>query len=141
MERLRPEPEDFDPEHFGDAEVRAALCEGVRLFDEGRYHAAHESFERCWLANEAGDADFYKGLVQASICLHHLERGNVEGAVKLYSGHRRLLGRYLPQHRGLDVARFLATMQETLRPALRGETPGPLGANRPRLGGPGAQPG
>ena len=46
-------------------------------------------------------------------------RWYLDGARKLYSGHRRLLGRYLPHHRGLNVEQLLATMQEALRPVLR----------------------
>ena len=86
--KIEPEPQDFDPDNFHSRDAEDAMQAGVRLFNAGEYHAAHEEFERCWLANEAGDADFYKGLVQASICMHHLMRDNPEGAKKLYTGHR-----------------------------------------------------
>ena len=125
-ERIEPEEIDFDPGSFTAEDARDALAEGVRLFGEGHYHEAHEAFERCWLANEAGDADFYKGLVQAAICMHHLVRGNPAGARKLYSGHRRLLGRFLPRHRGVDVELLLAEMQRVMRPVLRGGERGDL---------------
>lgn len=118
--RIEPLPQDFDPDEFDEQAAGQALRSGVRLFNAGEYHAAHEEFERCWLANEAGDADFYKGLVQASICMHHLVRDNPEGAIKLYRGHRRLLGAYLPSQAGLDVAAFLGQMQGALAPILRG---------------------
>lgn len=119
MERIEPEEQDFDPENF-DAEADArAFEEGVRLFNAGEYHASHEAFEKCWLKSESADTDFYKGLIQAAICMHHLSRSNVEGARKLYSGHRRLLGAYLPQHRGVDVKGLVAGMQRTVSPVLR----------------------
>ena len=118
--KIEPEPQDFDPDNFQASDALVALQEGVRLFNSGEYHAAHEEFERCWLANEAGDADFFKGLVQASICMYHLVRDNPEGAKKLYTGHRRLLGSYLPHFAGLDIADFLGQMQTVLRPVLRG---------------------
>ncbi|MFT7678439.1 MAG: putative metal-dependent hydrolase [Planctomycetota bacterium] len=118
--KIEPEPQNFDPEGFDQQANAEALRSGVRLFNAGEYHAAHEEFERCWLANEAGDADFYKGLVQASICMHHLRRDNPEGATKLYRGHRRLLGAYLPTQAGLDVAALLGQMQTALAPVLRG---------------------
>jgi predicted metal-dependent hydrolase len=95
------------------------LARGVELFDAARYEEAHEAFEELWLASESGDADFFKGLIQACIALHHFQRGNLDGARKLYSGHRRLLAAFLPQHRGIDVERLLALMQEFLRPCLR----------------------
>ena len=115
MARIEPEPTDFDPEDFDENAREAAFAEGVKAFDAGQYHAAHESFERCWLASEGGDADFYKGLVQASICMHHQSRGNLDGARPLNVGARRLLGPFLPNHEGLDLGRFLGELQDHLR--------------------------
>lgn len=123
--RIEPEAQDFDPDEFDEQAAGEALRHGVRLFNAGEYHAAHEQFERCWLANEAGESDFYKGLVQASICMHHLKRDNPAGATKLYRGHRRLLGAYLPRQAGLDVAEFLGQMQAALAPILRGAAADP----------------
>jgi len=136
-ERIEPEQQDFEPEGFDAQAGELALARGVRLFDEGDYHAAHEEFEKCWLKNEAADADFFKGLIQAAICMHHFQRANLDGARKLYSGHRRLLGEYLPEHRGIDVAALVAAMQAALRPVLRaaaGEAVEFDAASRPRMG-------
>ena len=84
-----------------------------------RYLDAHEELEELWEATHGPDADFYKGLLQAAIALHHFTEGNLDGTRKLYSGHRRYLAPYLPKHLGIDVAAFLADMQEFLRPVLR----------------------
>lgn len=116
--------EDFDPDAFGPEDARRAFREGVEAFNAGRYHDAHEAIERCWLATQGPDSDFYKGLIQASICLHHLERENVEGARKLYRGHRRLLAPYLPRHGGVDLEGFLEEMQRAVGPVLRGRARG-----------------
>jgi len=102
-----------------DTELASALATFAELFDAGRYHDAHEVLDAAWMATEGPDADFLKGLIQASICLHHFERDNLEGARKLYSGHRRLLAGYLPAHHGIDVEAFLAAMQACLRPVVR----------------------
>lgn len=117
--RIEPDEQDFDPEEVRAKGVETLLAEGVRLFAEARYEEAHEEFEKLWLANESADADFFKGLIQAAICLHHFQRGNLEGARKLYSGHRRYLAAYLPAHRGIDVERLLADLSTFLRPCLR----------------------
>ena len=95
-----------------------ALVAGVELFNAAKYLAAHEAFEEPWEANEAADADFFKGLIQASIALYKLQDGNVDGALQLYRGHRRFLGEYLPTHRGIDVQTFLTEMQTFFRPLL-----------------------
>jgi predicted metal-dependent hydrolase len=114
------------------AELRAA----ARLFDAAEYHAAHERLDLLWESTEGRDADFLKGLIQACIAMHHYSRANVEGAAKLYSGHRRYLAGYLPAHRDVDVAGFLAEMQRVLQPVVRAR-PGEAApfdpARRPRL--------
>lgn len=120
-------------------EREPTLRAGIELFDAGRYLAAHELFEELWEASEGGEADFFKGLVQAAIALHHFQSGNLEGAAKLYSGHRRCLARYQPVHAGLDVERFLGEMQSFLRPVLEHRAgaaiPFPV-ERRPRLSPP-----
>ncbi len=99
-------------------EHEATLRAGLQLFDDGRYLAAHELFEELWEETEGQESDFFKGLIQAAIALHHFEAGNLDGAAKLYSGHRRCLSSYLPTHAGLDLQRFLAEMQAFLRPVV-----------------------
>ncbi|MEM7517859.1 MAG: DUF309 domain-containing protein [Planctomycetota bacterium] len=116
MTRMEPEEE---PEPVAQESFESFLRAGIELFDEGRYHEAHEAFERPWLSGAGEDEDFYKGLIQASICLHHFSRGELDGAAKLYSGHRRLLAAYLPQHHSVELTRFLGEMQQCLRPVLR----------------------
>jgi len=95
------------------------LERAAELFNAQAYHAAHEVLDELWERAAQVDSDFVKGLIQACIALHHAAAGNANGARKLYSGHRQYLGAYLPRHRGLDVARFLADMQAALAPILR----------------------
>jgi len=113
------------------AEHQATLAAGIRLFDAGRYLAAHELFEELWESTEGPESEFFKGLVQAAVALHHLENGNLEGAAKLYTGHRRCLAAYQPSHAGIDVTRFLAEMRACLEPAQAGRAP--EGVPAPRL--------
>jgi predicted metal-dependent hydrolase len=101
-----------------DANHPPALEAAITLFDQGSYLAAHELFEELWEETQGPESDFYKGLIQATIALHHFQEGNLEGAARLQAGHRRFLGSYLPAHRGIDVAAFLADMQRFLRPVL-----------------------
>lgn len=115
--KILPEEQDFDPEEFDDSARAESIERGIAAFNEGRYHDAHEWFERCWLAGEGPLSDLWKGLVQASISLHHLERGNASGARKLGTGMRRLLAPYLPQAEGFDLEQLLEDMATCLRSA------------------------
>ena len=113
-----------------------ALRRAAELFDGGDYHGAHEVLDGLWEATHGEDADFLKGLIQACIAMHHFQRGNLEGARKLYAGHRRYLGAYLPAHRGLDLTAFLGEMQRVLRPVVRPTAGGAAvfdPAGRPRM--------
>lgn len=118
-ERFVPDEEEFDPSELEDGGDERVFRRGVELFDAGDYHAAHEEFEKLWLNTQGPDSEFYKGLIQACIALHHYRRENLEGARKLYRGHRGLLAGYLPSHRGLELERFLVDMQAFFRPVLR----------------------
>jgi len=110
-------------------ERSATLRAGIELFNRGRYLAAHELFEELWEDTQGPDSDFYKGLIQASVALHHDQQGNAEGAAKLQGGTRRCLARYLPAHRGLDLERFLEDLRDFLaraRDAAPRLLPGPV---------------
>ena len=128
MVRFEPEQE---PEPAERSEFDRLQQHGVELFNRGEYLEAHEAFERIWVSSHDRETDFFKGLIQSAICLHHFQKGNPEGARKLYSGHRKLLAGFLPSHRGLDVEKFLQSMQAVLRPVLRfrGGSPPVLGEN------------
>ena len=118
------------------SDAAARLREAAELFNAARYHDAHEVLDLLWEESGGADSDFYKGLIQAAIALHHHQGGNFEGARRLYSGHRQHLGGYLPRHLGLDVGDFLAQMQAALLPVVRareGEEPPFDAARRPRL--------
>ena len=108
------------------------LGEALRLFDAGEYHASHEVLDELWEATSGPNSDFYKGLIQAAIAMHHFQRGNLDGARKLYRGHRRYLAAYLPEHLGVDVEHLLAEMQRVLTPVLRGAVAYDAGG-RPRI--------
>jgi predicted metal-dependent hydrolase len=135
--KIEPGEPAYDPAEWREGDAERHWQRGLELFRAGEYEEAHEEIERLWLSTEGADSDFYKGLIQACIALHHFQRGNLEGAAKLYGGHRRYLAAYLPAHRGLDLAAFLEEMRRCFEPVLR-RTPGndvrfdP--ARRPRLG-------
>jgi predicted metal-dependent hydrolase len=54
--------------------------DGLLFFNSGRYYQAHESWEDLWRVTEGPIREFYQGLIQAAVALHHLQRGNQIGA-------------------------------------------------------------
>ena len=71
--------------------------------DAGRFFEAHEILEAYWIGYRGGDRNFYKGLIQAAVALHHASEGNVLGAGALASRARGYLEPFAPRHRGVDV--------------------------------------
>lgn len=91
------------------------LLRGIELFNSGLYWEAHEVWEGDWMLDRKGtDAGFYKGLIQvAAGCLHYTRR-NRRGAVNKWRSGAGYLRPYLPSHRGVELARLVATVDRCL---------------------------
>jgi predicted metal-dependent hydrolase len=61
-----------------------SLRKGVALFNDRRFWHAHEAWEEIWLTAESDTKEFLQGLIQLSAAYHHLERGTLRGAVRLF---------------------------------------------------------
>jgi predicted metal-dependent hydrolase len=83
----------------------------LQLFAEGAYFEAHEVLEAYWVDYRGADRDFYRGLIQAAVALHHSTKGNVVGAAGVAARARANLTPYAPRHAGIDVAAFLARLE------------------------------
>ncbi len=78
------------------------------LLDEGRAFAAHEVLEAVWKACPAEERDYWQGLAQLCVGVTHLQRGNVEGAIRLLQrGAGHLSGRLAEWGRS-EAARIAA---------------------------------
>ena len=87
------------------------LRRGVELFNAGSYWDAHEVWEHEWMPDRKGpDGAFYKGLIQvAAGCLHYSRR-NRRGAVNKWRSGADYLRPYLPEHRGLNLAALVRSV-------------------------------
>ncbi len=86
------------------------LVEGLELIRAGAYFAAHEELEDAWRAAPAGERDFLQGLVHVAVAWYQAGRGNRVGCERQLEKAKRRLGPYAPVHRGVDVARVLASL-------------------------------
>ncbi len=84
---------------------------GIELFNDEEFFECHEVIEDLWLATQDEYKDFYKGVIQAAVALHHLTRGNLSGAKKLYGTSSKYLKKYLPKTLGLNVEKLLQDMK------------------------------
>jgi predicted metal-dependent hydrolase len=119
------------------ADFHPLYLRGIEYFNRQAYFSAHEAWEDLW-RNEEGEAkEFYKGLIQAAVALHHLGNGNLRGARNLYAGCRRHLEPFRPRRLGLDVDEFLAQMARSFEGLAEGtdEPPrrAPTAATPPKI--------
>jgi hypothetical protein len=92
-------------------EYPAQYLEGLRLFNAEDFFESHEVLEELWSETQDERKKFYQGLIQAAVALLHFGNGNLGGAKKVYLTSRRYLEAYRPEFEGLDVARFLESLQ------------------------------
>lgn len=104
--------------------VGAAVRRGVRLFNWGRFMAAHAAWEAARHEAPVEDRAFLEGLVQLGASLHlRTRRGGMRGAAHLLSQALVTLEDYRPAAHGVDVDRlieefgaFLEWMRQVDRP-------------------------
>lgn len=77
-------------------------------FNRGEYWHQHETLEAIWRA-EPGESirNFYKGILQVGVGLHHLTKRNYNGAVKVLTRGIEYLKSYAPHCMGVDVQRLI----------------------------------
>jgi predicted metal-dependent hydrolase len=85
-----------------------ALASFLESFEAGDFFAAHEILEEYWVSYRGEDRDFYRGLIQAAVALHHASTGNAVGASGVGARARGLLAPYAPHYQSVDVAAVLA---------------------------------
>jgi uncharacterized protein len=106
--------ENVDPDH-GDVARHPCYVAFFRCWNEQRYYEAHDVLEQLWLKTDSGDANFFKGLIQAAGAFVHLQKRfehplhakhskRLPPAVRLFRVAERNLSSFAPWHHRLDVA-------------------------------------
>src|ERR1043166_5638313 len=90
------------------------LAEGINFFNAGRYFEAHESWEDLWRITEGPLRLFYQGLIQAAVGLHHLSRGNLNGARAQITKSVAKLAEYPAAFCQIDNGKLVRELREIL---------------------------
>ncbi len=103
----------------------AQMIRACEQFNRGEYWHQHETLEAIWRAEaDVTMRNFYKGILQVGVGLHHLTRRNFNGTTKVLARGINYLRPYAPRCMGVDVARLI---DEATRVLTRVEA---LGADR-----------
>jgi len=99
---------------------RACECyhEGIALFNERRYFEAHEVWEEVWLRSTDQQHHFFQGLIQCAISLEHMQRGNAQGARRLFRRCQTHFSRLPRVYMGLDVWSLIEATARALSPGI-----------------------
>lgn len=72
---------------------------------EADYYECHEYGESLWL--DTGRPVVLKGLIQAAVCLYHLQNGNVRGGYAMWLRAKGYLTPSLPVYESMDLTALL----------------------------------
>jgi uncharacterized protein len=72
------------------------ISDGIALFNECDFFAAHDFFEDIWMEAEQNEKEFFQGLVQISVGCYHLICGNLKGAKSQLSKGKTKLTKFEP---------------------------------------------
>jgi uncharacterized protein len=93
------------------------LLEAMRQFNTREWFECHETLEDLWVGEEGEVREFYQGVLQVSVALHHWRNGNFGGAISLLKGGVVYLSRVSAVCQWVDVAAFIAA-SDRVREAL-----------------------
>ncbi|HEY5522651.1 MAG TPA: DUF309 domain-containing protein [Desulfuromonadaceae bacterium] len=84
------------------------LLQAIREFNRREWFECHETVEDLWIGEEGEVRDFYQGLIQVAVALHHWQNGNFGGAVSLLRGGTEYLRRAADRCQWVDVAALIS---------------------------------
>lgn len=86
----------------------AQMIYAFEQFNRGEYFNQHETLELVWRAEQDESIrNFYKGILQVGVGLHHLTRRNYNGVVKVLARGINYLKPYAPSCMSVDVQRLI----------------------------------
>jgi predicted metal-dependent hydrolase len=90
----------------------ALALKGLEEFNLGRYFEAHELLEEAWNEDESPACELYRAVLQVAVAYLQIERGNYNGAMKMFLRLRQWIDPLPEICRGVDVAQLRADAQQ-----------------------------
>ena len=76
-------------------------------FNRGDWFECHETLEDLWVGEQGELRDFYQGILQIAVALHHWRNGNFPGAITLLEGGTGYLARVNSICQRIDVTSLI----------------------------------
>lgn len=87
-------------------ELPAKALRGLELFNHGEYFEAHELLEAAWNDETGPGRELYRAILQIAVAFLQIERGNYNGAMKMFLRVRQWIEPLPDRCRGVEVARL-----------------------------------
>jgi|SRR6185436_10228828 len=81
---------------------RSSLIAGIDQFNDHHFWHAHEKWEEIWLQASGDEKRFLQGLIQLAAAYHHVQRGTLRGAVRLFDAALAKLGPFPAGYGGVE---------------------------------------
>lgn len=92
-------------------ERRLLFREGIELFNQGDFFAAHEVLEEIWRSDRPEPRDLFQGIIQVAAAMHQFRNlHRTTGPRGTLAKARRRLEPFVPASHGLDVADLLTSV-------------------------------
>jgi predicted metal-dependent hydrolase len=85
------------------AELSELGLRGLEAFNRGEYFEAHELLEAAWNQDASEAKELYRLILQVAVAYYQIERGNYNGAVKMFQRMRQWFEPMPDECRGVDV--------------------------------------
>lgn len=102
----------------------SSLRRGVDLFNEHRFWEAHEAWEAIWLQASGAEKTYLQGLIQLAAAYHHVMRGTLRGAPRLFAAALAKLDAFPARHLGIDRSAVVESARRHHQRILAGEPVG-----------------
>jgi uncharacterized protein len=79
---------------------------GLEAFNHGKYFEAHELLEAAWNQDATPAKELYRAILQVAVAYYQIERGNYNGAVKMFQRMRQWFEPLPDECRGVDVKKL-----------------------------------
>ncbi len=84
------------------------LLLAIRQFNSRQWFECHETLEELWIGEEGEVRDFFQGVLQIAVALHHWRNGNYVGTISLLNGGVKLLGNVSDACMWVDVVQLIS---------------------------------
>lgn len=109
-----------------ETELGPMYRKGIELFNSRSFFDAHEALEDVWRDAPQPQKRFLQGLIQAAVCFHHYQKGNLRGAKSLLIRAIEKLGTFPDTYDGIRTGQLLQGLGAWQRALAAGTEPPPF---------------